>query len=196
MNLNEAKQILKDNGFLCESVNKDEVFDFFYNLKRELEKLDYKVGRIDPYYQKRHSAWEDLIAITKYGVTINLYVIFRSKQARPYIITEYKLKTEDYGLSSSRRDFDYDGTCQDIVDRVEEIFDTDENILVLKNNNVNNVKKYTNLNDYKSDIYDALTARGLNSEFAMDYVAGIDKDFMMDNQDIKALADEAVREWG
>ena len=56
--------------------------------------------------------------------------------------------------------------------------------------------KYTNLNDYKSDIYDALTARGLNSEFAMDYVAGLDYDFMKNYQDINELADEAVREWG
>lgn len=56
--------------------------------------------------------------------------------------------------------------------------------------------KYTDLHKYKSDIYDALTARGLNSEFAMDYVAGLDYDFMKDNQDINKLADEAVREWG
>jgi len=56
--------------------------------------------------------------------------------------------------------------------------------------------KYTNLHTYKSDLYDALTARGLNSEFAMDYVNGLDNDFMKDNQDIKLLVDEAVREWG
>lgn len=56
--------------------------------------------------------------------------------------------------------------------------------------------KYTDLHKYKSDIYDALTARGLNSEFAMDYVAGLDYDFMKAHQNIKELADEAVREWG
>lgn len=56
--------------------------------------------------------------------------------------------------------------------------------------------KYTDLHVYKSDIYDALTSRGLNSEFAMDYVAGLDYDFMKANQDINELVDEAVREWG
>lgn len=56
--------------------------------------------------------------------------------------------------------------------------------------------KYTNLYTYKSDLYDALTARGLNSEFAMDYVNDLDNDFMKRHQDIKRLIDEAVREWG
>lgn len=56
--------------------------------------------------------------------------------------------------------------------------------------------KYTNLHTYKSDLYDALTARGLNSEFAMDYVNGLDNYFMKTHQDIKLLVDEAVREWG
>ena len=56
--------------------------------------------------------------------------------------------------------------------------------------------KYTDLHVYKCDIYDALTDRGLGDEFAMDYVAGLDYDFMKANQDINELADEAVREWG
>ena len=56
--------------------------------------------------------------------------------------------------------------------------------------------KYTNIHDYKTDIYDALINKGFNDEFAMDYIAGLDYEFMKDNQDINELVDEAVREWG
>ena len=56
--------------------------------------------------------------------------------------------------------------------------------------------KYTNIHDYKTDIYDALINKGFNDEFAMDYIAGLDYEFMKDNQNINELVDEALREWG
>lgn len=197
MKLDEALNKLKCAGYIVESVNKEEVFNFFYDLKSELEALDYKVSSVSPDYSRKSAAWKNTFLIKKFGVTISFCMYFRSKQNDPYIITLYQLK-DDF-CNYKRKDFDYEGNCKNIVKRVEEIFNTDEEILELKKKNNDtdqNKPKYTNLQTYKSDIYDALTARGLNSEFAMDYVNGLDKDFMLDNQDIKKLADEAAREWG
>ena len=195
MNLTEAKEILNNNGYLVESVNKEEVFDFFYDLKRELEQLDYKVSSVYPDYRKKYAGWENTFYIKKYGATIDFSLIFRSKLNEPEIFTFYKLKDDMF--TKERNSFDYEDNCDKIVKYVEEIFNTDEEILQIKKENEGKPEiKYTNLRNYKSDIYDELTARGLNSEFAMDYVNGLDVDFMKDHQDIKALADEAVREWG
>lgn len=195
MRLEEAKRILNNNGYLVESVKKEEVFDFFYDLKRELEKLDYKVSSVYSDYKKRYAGWVNRFYIKKYGATIEFYLIFRSKLNKPEILTFYKLKDDMF--TKERNSFDYEDNCDKIVKYVEEIFNTDEEIQQIKKENEGKPEiKYTNLRNYKEDIYDELTARGLNSEFAMDYVNGLDVDFMKDHQDIKALADEAVREWG
>lgn len=56
--------------------------------------------------------------------------------------------------------------------------------------------KYTNLHRYEQDLYDAITARGIDPEIAMDYCHDLDNDFMRDHQDIEALADEVALEYG
>lgn len=216
MELKEAKQILKNNGYLLEASRKQKGGEFFVAFEKALKdnfknveltkklksnskakySFDTKEYNCDldiefDYGEKGIDEDGDIYAWLDFEDGYEFYDDFFGDDEIDKIIKWIK--------TSSKKDKEKVIEIEKIERQKRKEREKQEE-LAKKNPAVKKPKvkkpKYTNLNDYKSDIYDALTARGLNSEFAMDYVAGLDYDFMRDNQDINELADEAVREWG
>lgn len=213
MDLREAKQILNEHGFLVENTKKDreEAQAFFDKLDAVLANKFSNLEIIKRTKDKEHTDYtfdtkefkEVKLRVfycpTKYlydedddeQVDISLYYPHEAWKPKEWDNEEFAVKD----ISTKMLEW-IEAKSKAYYAKIQAIHNKKKQKIVKKKPVAKKKLKYTDLSDYKQDIYDALTARGLGMEFALDYVNGLDRDFMLDHQDIKALADEAVREWG
>jgi hypothetical protein len=217
MRLDEAKEILKNNGYLLEASRKQKGGEFFTAFEKALKDNFENVELIKKL--KSNSKAKYSFDTKEYQCDLDLEFDYGEKglddeggDIYAWLDFEdgYEFYEDFFGddeidkiikwiKASSKKDKEKVIEIDEIERQKREEREKQEEMLkkkpVVKKTRVKK-PKYTDLHVYKSDIYDALTARGLGDEFAMDYVAGLDYDFMKANQDINELADEAVREWG
>lgn len=201
MRLDEAKQILTYNGYLLEASRKQKGEVFFNAIETALKDNFENVALMKKL--KSNSKARYSFDTKEYNCELELEFDYGEKGLDDNGGDIYAFL--DFDGSSFADDFFGDDEIDKIINWIKissrkEKENKNKEELAKKKSAVKKSKvnkpKYTDLYDYKSDIYDALTARGLSDEFAMDYVAGLDYDFMKTHQDIKELADEAAREWG
>ena len=203
MRLDEAKQILKNNGYLLEASRKQKGGEFFTAFEIALKDNFENVELIKKL--KSNSKAKYSFDTKEYHCDLDVDFDYGEKGLSDEIGDIYVWLDFEDGYEV-HDDFFGDDEIDKIIKWIKVSSKKDkENVIKLERQKKEELAKkkskvkkpkYTNIHDYKTDIYDALISRGFDSEFAMDYIAGLDYVFMRDNQDINKLADEAVREWG
>lgn len=229
MKLDEAKEILKENGYLCErSLAQTNLAKTYFTELDKVLKKNFKNVRVE----KRPKDWNNTTYMINTSNLKNVrlevyyykYILkpgdkdrFHIKSAKdPEVDVTFHLPPTEYYHYQDVEEF-YETEIDKLINWINKtsielpVYAAKEEAKIARKKQIEAEEKkkqrkaqakprkklkYTDLFDYKQDIYDALTDRGLGMEFALDYVNSLDSDFMLDHQDINALADEAVREWG